>query len=138
MINPIDVDKVAENPGLISYPHHIGSIAFKPEDIGKLKTRAFSAMREQTEMHLLQIQKQVSLLLDQANEIKKRIEVSEKIYSATISFEPFVGNTYHLYKRDNLHKLMLIGPDEWGTSRPLDLEYVCTAKLLSDHTWQVL
>lgn len=138
MINPIDIDKVAENPGLIAYPHTIGSIAFRPEDVGKIKTRAYSAMREQTDMHLRQIQKQVTLLLDQANEIKRRMEVSEKIYSASISFEPFVGNIYHLYKRDNLHKLMLISPDEWGKSKPLDLEYVCTAKLLSDHTWEVL
>ena len=104
MINPIDKDKVAENPGLLSYPHYVGSIAVKPEDLGKLKSRALSAMHEQTHMHLLQIQKQVELLLSQANAIKKRVEISEQIYTTSIAFEPFVGNVYHLYKRDGIHK----------------------------------
>ncbi len=44
MINPIDKDKVAEFPGLLAYPHNIGSIMVKPEDEGKIKSRALSAM----------------------------------------------------------------------------------------------
>ncbi len=54
-INPIDKDKVAENPGLLPYPHHIGSSIVKPEDVGKLKLRALSAMQQQTNSQLLQI-----------------------------------------------------------------------------------
>ena len=138
MINPIDKDKTAENPGLISYPHHIGSIMVRPEDEGKLKSRALSAMYEQTNMHLLQIQKQVELLMSQANTVKKRVEVSEKIYTAKMSFEPFVGNVYHLYRKENEFKLMMIAPQEWGRSKPSDLIFVSSVKLLSDHTWEVL
>ena len=100
MINPIDKDKVAENPGLMEYPHTVGSLTVKPEDVGKLKSRALSAMHEQTDMQLLQIQKQVELLVSQANEIKQRIEISEKIYTAVIAFEPLVGHVYHLYKKE--------------------------------------
>jgi hypothetical protein len=138
MINPIDKDKVAENPGLIAYPHNVGSIAIKPEDEGKLKTRALSAMREQTNKQLLQIHKQVELLAAQATELQKRIEVSEKIYLADLSFEPFVGNVYHLYKKDQVFKLMLIAPDEWTKGIPDTIEYISTVKLLSDHTWEII
>ncbi len=138
MINPIDKDKVAENPGLLAYPHTIGSIAVKPEDVGKLKSRALSAMHQQTGMQLLQIQKQVELLVNQANAIKNRMDISEKIYGASISFEPFVGNTYHLYKNEDEYKLMMIAPDEWGKKRPSTLEFISTVLLLSDHTWEVL
>ena len=138
MINPIDKDKVAENPGLITYPHNVGSLAIKPEDVGKLKSRALYAMRQQTDMHLLQIQKQVELLLSQASAIQKRIEVSEKIYMSTMSFEPFVGLTYHLYKRENEYRLMMIAPDEWGKSKPEILEFINSVRLLSDHTWEIL
>jgi len=138
MINPIDKDKVAENPGLISYPHTIGSVVIKPEDMGKLKSRALSAMREQTDMHLLQIQKQVELLISQANEIQKRIVISEKIYTAVISFEPFIGHPYHLYKKEDQYRLMMIAPDEWGRSKTGSLEYINTVRLLSDHTWEIL
>ncbi len=136
-INPIDKDKIAENPALLAYPHHIGSIVVRPEDVGKLKSRALSAMHEQTNMHLLQIQKQVELLVSQANSIKKRMDISEKIYSASMSFEPFVGGTYHLYKKDEFYKLMMIAPDEWGKSKPINLLFVSSVKLLSDHTWEI-
>ena len=110
----------------------------KPEDEGKLKSRALSAMREQTNMQLKQIQKQVQLLMEQANQIKHRIEISEKIYQADMSFEPFVGHTYHLYQKQDVYRLMMIGPDEWGKSKPSDLEYISSARLLADHTWEVL
>ncbi|MBA3680079.1 MAG: DUF2452 domain-containing protein [Bacteroidetes bacterium] len=139
MINPIDKDKTAENPGLIAYPHTIGSAVIKPEDLGKLKSRALSVMREQTDMHLLQIQKQVELLISQANAIQKRIEISETIYNAVISFEPLVGHTYYLYKKENEYRVMMIGPDEWGRSKRNEpLIYINTVKLLSDHTWEIL
>lgn len=138
MVNPIDKDKVAENPGLIAYPHTIGSVVIRPEDLGKLKSKALSAMREQTDMHLLQIQKQVELLISQANEIKQRIEISEKIYTAQISFEPLIGHIYHLYKKEDNYCLMMIGPEEWGRSKPEILQYLNTVRLLSDHTWEIL
>ncbi len=138
MINPIDKDKVAENPGLMEYPHTIGSLTVKPEDVGKLKSRALSAMHEQTDMQLLQIQKQVELLVSQANEIKQRIEISEKIYTAVIAFEPLVGHVYHLYKKESEYRLMMISPDEWGRSRAEALGYVNTVRLLSDHTWEII
>ena len=138
MINPIDKDKVAENPGLLAYPHTVGSITVKPEDVGKLKSRALSAMHEQTNRQLQQIQKQVELLAHQANELRRRVEVSEKIYTAEMSFEPFVGHTYYLYKKEEQHRIMMIAPDEWGRSKANGLEFVSAIKLLSDHTWELI
>jgi hypothetical protein len=138
IINPIDKDKITETPGLIPYPHTVGSAVIKPEDVGKLKSRALSAMHEQTNMHLFQIQKQVELLLTQANEINRRIEISEQIYNASISFEPLVGHFYHLYKIEDKYHLMMIAPDEWGRSRKIELIYVNTVRLLSDHTWEII
>lgn len=138
MINPIDKDKTAEHPGLIPYPHTIGSSMVKPDDVGKLKSRALSAMEQQTAMQLMQIQKQVELLVSQANAIQKRIEISKIVYLAVISFEPFIGQIYHLYRKGNIHKLMMIGPDEWTRSHQQDLEFVNSVRLLSDHTWEIL
>lgn len=139
MINPIDKDKTAENPGLLPYPHHVGSIIIKPEDRGLIKSKALSAMYEQTDVQLGQIQQQVEVLLVQANEIKKRVEVSEKIYQAEVRFEPVVNKVYHLYEFEGAYKLMLIGPDEWGSSaKGGRLNYISSVKLLSDYTWQVI
>ncbi|PBQ30992.1 hypothetical protein CNR22_04140 [Sphingobacteriaceae bacterium] len=138
MVNPIDKDKTTEYPGLIPYPHTLGSSLVKPEDVGKIKSRALSAMEEQTSMQLLQLHRQAELLASQAKEIQKRIEISTLIYTATMSFEPLIGHLYHLYKKEETYRLMLVGPSEWGRSKGNQLEFINTVKLLSDHTWEII
>lgn len=137
MKNPIDKDKVAENPGLLPYPHTIGSVVIKPEDRGQIRSRALTAMHEQTDVLLKQIQQQVEALLFQAHEIKHRIEISEKIYQAEIRFEPVIGQVYHLYDHAGAFKLMMIAPDQWGHTRH-ELNFISSVRLLSDHTWSIL
>ena len=39
-INPIDKDKIAENPHLLPYAHTRGGVNIKPVDKGKVKGRA--------------------------------------------------------------------------------------------------
>lgn len=138
MKNPIDKDKVTDTPGTLAYPHTIGSLVIKPEDKGRIKTRALSAMHEQTSTQLGQIQKQVELLLAQANEIRQRIDISEKIYMADIPFEPIIGKEYHLYELRGDCKLLLVGPTEWGRSKPVGLNFISTVRLQSDHTWVLI
>ena len=53
--NPINPDKVAENPGLMAYAHSVGGAVIKPIDMGKAKGKAVLAMRQQTERQLNQI-----------------------------------------------------------------------------------
>ena len=68
-INSIDPDKIAENPHLLPYAHHVGSAIIKPLDKGRAKGNAMSAMFQQTEGSLHKIKEQVELLLKQAQEI---------------------------------------------------------------------
>ena len=141
-IEHIDLERMeemtTENPGLIHFPHTVGGAMIKPEDKGKIKGRAVAAMHEQTEMQVQQIYEQMKLLADQANAIKKRVEVSERIYSAKMSFEPLIGKTYHLYERkDGTDLLSLVAPNEWGRSKPFS-KFITSVKLLADHTWEIL
>lgn len=136
-INPIDKDKVAENPHLLPYAHTVGGAVIKPIDKGKVKGKAVAAMYEQTDMQLDQLRKQVELLAKQAQKIHDRVAISEKIYKAEMSFEPLISFTYHLYERSNgQNVLSMVGPKEWGTKPPF--QFIATVKLLSDHTWEIL
>jgi hypothetical protein len=138
MENPIDKDKVAENPGLLPYAHHAGSALIKPEDRGKIKSKALSAMYEQTDMQMKNIHEQIRLLAAQAQSIKNRVEVSESIYQTNLRFDPLVGHTYYLYKdQEGNTSLSIIAPHEWGKVCPF-AEFVSTVKLLADHTWEVI
>jgi len=138
-INPIDIDKVAENPHLLPYAHTVGGAVIKPIDKGRVKGLAVEAMYEQTEMQLDQIREQINLLAAQANQIKNRVELSESIYQADMGFKPLIGKIYHLYQRENeKFVLSMVGPDDWGKKKKNTLEFKATVKLLADHTWDIL
>ena len=147
MSNKIDIskidlekekDKITDLPGLIEYAHTVGGALIKPEDKGKIKGQAMSAMGDQTSRQFDQIFSQMKTLLDQANELKRRVEVSERIYESDMGFSPVIGKSYHLYTRaDGTDFLSMIAPSEWGRSRKWT-EYVGSVKLLSDHTWELL
>jgi hypothetical protein len=134
----IEPENVPMNPGLISFPYHLGSAVIKPEDKGKIKGKAVAAMKEQTERQMAQLYDQMKVLASQANQIKERIKISEQIYQAQINFEPVIGHIYFLYlKKGQDYVLSMIGPEEWGNELPFK-SYKATVKLLSDHTWEIL
>lgn len=97
-----------------------------------------AAMKEQTERQMNQLYDQMKVLAEQANRIKERVGISEKIYNAEINFEPVISHVYYLYRKtDDLHVLSMISPEEWGKDMPYK-NYLATVKLLSDHTWEVI
>jgi hypothetical protein len=136
--NPIDKDKITENPHNLPYAHTVGSAVVKPEDKGKLKSRALSAMDKQTGDQLGIIKEQIELLAKQAKKIQDRILISEKIYEAEIRMETFIGHTYYLYERENQKNLIsMIAPDQWGKKGSPYFAFIAEITLLSDHTWDV-
>lgn len=136
--NPIDEDKITPIPGLIPYPHAIGSPAFAPNKEGAIKRTAIAAMEEQCNMQMDQIKEQIELLAHQAERIKIRMEVSKAVYGASMAFEPLVGHIYHLYAREeNDFVLSMIAPNEWNRKIPFKF-FVSTVKLLSDRTWEII
>ncbi len=137
-VNPIDPDKITENPHSLEYPHHAGSALVKPEDQGRIKGNALAAMEHQTDMQLSQIYQQMQLLADQAKKLNDRKTISEIIYRAEMRFEPLINHVYHLYEKDDRSYLLsLIAPDQWGRSKKT-FEFVATVRLLADHTWDIL
>lgn len=135
--NPIDKDKIAENPHLLPYAHHIGSAIIRPIDKGRVKGVSMKAMYQQTDNQLNQIKEQVETLIRQAQDIHDRIDLSEKIYKAEVGFRPIIDKIYYLYEReDNSWTISLISQEEWGEKCPHT--FLAKVKLLADHTWEVL
>lgn len=92
-------EKITETPGTLAFPHTVGGALVKPEDRGKIKGRAVSAMHQQTDRQMKQLYEQMETLVKQANQLKQRVEVSERIYLAQMNFEPLIGHTYYLYEK---------------------------------------
>lgn len=137
-VNPIDKDKVAENPGLLPYAHTTGSALIRPEDKGRIRGNAMTAMYDQTERQMEQLRRQMETLVTQAKSLDQRMQISEVIYQADIPFQPVIHHIYHLYRRktDGTHLISMIAPAEWGRKEPYD--YLATVRLLGDHTWEVM
>ena len=131
-------DKITDLPGLIEYAHHAGSAIIKPEDKGRIKGNAVSSMHDQTDRQFRQLYEQMQTLIEQAKYLKKRVEVSERIYQASVPFQPVVGKIYYLFKKkDGSDVLSLVGPEEWGRSFPYE-SFEAEVRLLSDHTWEIV
>lgn len=138
IINPINPDKVAENPGLMAYAHSAGGAVIRPDDMGKVKGKSILAMRQQSERQLSQIYIQMSTLAQQAKALRERVEVSERIYKTNMNFEPVLNETYYVYeKEDGSDVLSMIAPDEWGRSYKFS-RFIAKVTMLADHTWEVL
>ncbi|MCB0510661.1 MAG: DUF2452 domain-containing protein [Bacteroidetes bacterium] len=136
--NPIDKDKITENPHNLPYAHNIGSALIRPIDKGKVKGKAMAAMYEQTENQMDQLREQMQLLAVQAQKLHDRVRVSEKVYEAEMGFEPLVGHTYYLYMRKNgKYLLSLVSPEQWGNKLPFE-SFEARVKLLADHTWDII
>lgn len=133
-----DPEKAAQNPGLMPYAHNTGSAVIRPTKEGVIRSKALSAMEEQTDLQLEQIREQIELLAKQANEIRQRKEISYTIYNSKMSFQPVIGKEYFLYeKEDDTYILSMIGPDEWRKQMPYK-SFTAKVKLAADHTWIVL
>jgi Protein of unknown function (DUF2452) len=137
-VNPIDKEKVAENPGLLPYAHSAGGAVIRPEDQGRIRGNAMTAMYDQTDRQMEQLRRQMETLVSQAKSLQDRMNVSEIIYAAEVPFQPVIHHHYHLYcrKSDGKHLLSMIAPLEWGRRQPY--EYLASVRLLGDHTWEVL
>ncbi len=131
-------DKIADYPGLIAYAHSVGSAIVKPTDKGRIKGNAISAMHDQTDRQFQQLFEQMQTLVQQANYLKKRVEMSERIYLSTMNFQPVIGKEYYLYQRKSGEDVLsMISVDEWGRSFPYE-KYLAKVRLLSDHTWEII
>jgi hypothetical protein len=131
----VNVEVYHKQLSVLPYASSVGSVAIRPTREGVIKHKALSAMEEQTNMQLDQIKQQIELLARQAQEIRKRKELSLMIYEAKLSFKPQIGHTYHLYeKKDGTHMLSLVAPHEWSGGGPFK-QFVSSVRLLADHTW---
>ena len=137
-VNPIDRDKVAETPGLLPYAHTAGGAVIRPEDKGRIRGNAMTAMYDQTDRQMEQLRQQMETLVRQAKSLDQRMQISEVIYQADIPFQPIIHHIYYLYRRktEGTHLISMISPSEWGRKAPY--EHLATVRLLGDHTWEVM
>ena len=79
----------------------------------------------------------VHVLEAQAQQIKRRLEITDAVHAAEFQFKLVMGRCYWLVwdKRKEKMLLVLTGPTGWSSTAPEDYEYVAQVKYMGDHTW---
>ena len=101
------IDKVNLTPNLMTYPHHVAAPKIEPVDLS-----AFNSL--QAHKVTKSLQKRTEEITKLILQLQEDYTTNLQLYSAARSFEPVLGNVYHLYeKTDGTHFLSLISPNEW-------------------------
>jgi hypothetical protein len=100
-------DKSASNPGILPYPHHVGSSVIKPENHSQFVNRGVTKVNHEFSERFKKLKEDYDNLLEEW-------EWNKLIYESDLKFEPIVGEIYHLYKIENRTFLSLIEPDKWN------------------------
>ena len=114
------------NASLLPYATNIGAPLIKVDDVVSWKSRGISTVNKEFENKFNELKIQYQNLINE-------FEWNELVYNAKFSFEPVIGEVYHLYVGDDgINFLSLISPQEWNK------EHLGTFRLNSDKKWIVL
>ena len=124
--NIVFSDDKGYNASLLPYSTNVGAPVIKMDDVVSWKSRGISNVNKEFETKFNELQIQYQNLM-------KEYEWNELVYSSKFSFEPVIGEIYHLYiDQDRMYFLSLISPQEWNK------EHVGTFQLNSNKKWIIL
>lgn len=125
------------NRNVTPYPTESSGPKFDLVPIEKQKDIMLNVARMHAQQEYNRIMELVAVLQKQAEQIKRRLDVTDMVHAAKYDFQVYHGNTYWLVfdSRKQFTRLVMNGPNDWSSGKPEDYEYICPVKWLGDHTW---
>jgi hypothetical protein len=125
------------NRNVTPYATEAGSVKFDLIPVEKQKDLMINHARMYAQQEYDRIMELVAVLEKQAQQIKRRLEITDSVHAAEYQFSPVMGNAYWLVWDKRKEKTLLIhtGPTDWSSSAPEDYEYQAQVKYMGDHTW---
>jgi len=125
------------NRNVTPYATESGGPKFDPVPVTKQKDIMINHARMYAQQEYDRIMELVAVLEKQAQQIKRRLDVTDAVHAAEYQFQVVMGNCYWLVwdKRKEKTLLVLNGPTDWATGVPENYEYQIQVKYMGDHTW---
>ena len=125
------------NRNVSPYPTEAGGFKFDLVPVTKQKDVMLNVARLHAQQEYDRIMELVTVLQKQAEQIKRRLDITDMVHAAEYQFQIAHGNTYWLLydHRKSITRLSITGPNEWSTGKPEEYEYITQVKWLGDHTW---
>ena len=126
------------NRNVTPYPTEAGSVKFDLVPVENQKDLMVNAARMHAQQEYDRIMELVSVLQRQANDIKRRLDITDQVRAAKYNFQTYHGQIYWLVydDRHNCTRLVHMGPGDWSTAPPPEYNYICRVQWLGDYTWQ--
>jgi hypothetical protein len=125
------------NRNISEYPTEAGAVKFELVSVTQQKDLMINHARMYAQQEYDRIMELVSVLQKQADDIKRRLNVTDAVHAAVYQFSPVMGHVYWLVwdKRKQHILLTQNGPNDWTSGVPEDYEYQTQVKYMGDHTW---
>jgi hypothetical protein len=105
--NIVHTEEDGYNASILPYGSNASAPAIKIEDISSWKSLGANKVNKQFSAKFNQLKEEYHQLVEE-------YKWNDLVYKANFSFEPIIGETYHLYTgKDGSPFLSLIGPNEW-------------------------
>lgn len=121
----------------LSYPVSIGAPKFELVNVTQQKDIMLNSAILHAEQEYDRIMELVNVLQKQADQIKRRLDLTYQVHSAYFQFKVYPGKVYWLVfdTRHNRTILSITGPNDWSTGRPDNYQYLTAVRALGDNTW---
>ena len=119
------------------YPTEVGSPSFDLVEVQQQKDLMRNVARMHAQQEYDRIMEMVEVLKKQADNIQRRIAITDAVHAAEYSFTPAHNECYWLLRdeRKECWRLAPIGPNDWSAGAPEQYIYFARVKWLGDYTW---
>lgn len=123
------------NRNVSQYPTEIGGPKFDLVPVTKQKDIMLNVARLHAQQEYDRIMDLVKVLQTQAEQLKRRLEITDAVHAAEYQFQVYHNQCYWLVYDNNKKKTLLRhhGPND--TLVTDGLTYIAKVKWLGDHTW---
>ena len=125
------------NRNVTPYPTEAGGHKFDLVPVKQQKDIMINHARMYAQQEYDRIVELVAVLEKQAQQIRRRLDVTDAVHAAEYQVQIVMGNCYWLAWDSTKEKMILThhGPNDWSSGTPVDLEYQIKVKYMGDHTW---
>lgn len=119
------------------YPTDVGGPKFELIPVTQQKDIMVNVARLHAQQEYERIMELVLVLQKQAEQIKRRLQITDAVREAQYQFQIFHDKIYWLVfdSKNDFTRLVHLGPNDWSTGPPEEYEYLCQVKWLGDHSW---
>lgn len=125
------------NRNSVAYSTEAGGVKFDLVPVTKKKDLMVNAARLYAQQEYNRIMELVSVLQKQAEDLRRRLDITDLVHAAYYQMELYHGNCYWLAYDTEKERSILVssGPNDWMTGAPANWQYICRIKWLGDNTW---